>query len=144
MKNIYLLAAILALFGHSAGAAESKEVISPLEAFCSLYWGNMSDEGALCRFTQIYHLNRTHVGESVLPSTVPVITGDRLNLLSSDGAVFIVGTETYGSKTFVSTGDGYLSFRAIPGRKLLSVRQVTLRRCFAQVEGSITVSICPE
>jgi|GEM_PF-7071992 len=147
------LATLIAAAGSAAGLARTKELPpasaevvveeTPIEQFCSQHWGTLSDDGNLCRFEQTFHINLTHVGAGSIVLPVPVIAGDTLKLLASDDALPVVGNREYPLKSFVSSRDGYLSFRSA-NEKLFLVRQVSLSRCFSGTTGSIEALPCPQ
>jgi hypothetical protein len=127
----------------AASASSAEEKASPLQKFCATYWGAMSDDQTYCRFEQTYHLNLSQVGDSLVMSYVPVIAGDTVSVQATEEAMAVVGMKEYGARSFVSTTEGYLSFRALSGQGYFTVRQVALRRCFAQANGAIETLVCP-
>jgi hypothetical protein len=149
---LLVLATTIAAAGSAAGLARSKDAPpapvaenpgTPLERFCSLYWGAMSDDGSTCRFEQTFHFNLTHVGASLLVTPVPVIQGDSLSLLATDDALPVVGNREYPLKSFVAESEGYLSFRSASA-SVFSVQKVTMRRCFSATSGTIESVACPK
>ncbi len=156
MKKIFpffylfaLIAAVASATGVVRGkdtpAEEAQEYFEkPLEKFCSLYWGVMIDDGAYCRFEQTFHFNRTHVGPSLLVTSVPVIVGDSLSVIASEAAKPVVGAREYAARSFVSDSEGYLSFRQENTQGLFSLQKINLRRCFFDSGDAIEAFVCPK
>jgi len=158
MKKSLSLAALALIIaaGSAAGVGKSKDLLSleaygpeeketELQGFCAQYWGDMSADESVCRFEQSFHFNFNHVGNSTLATHVPVIEKDSLSVYSASEVLPVVGKQEYNNaKFFISSSEGYLSFRAVPQTRFFTVGQVSLRRCFQDLEGEIKTVICPK
>lgn len=116
-----------------------------LEAFCEQNWGELSENGAVCRFTQRFHLNLTHVGGGIALTNIPVVPLDTLSLEATNPPDVVVGNETYGvgGESLLLASAGYLSFRVADGQALFSVQRVSLERCYSQSGGEVNTVECP-
>lgn len=129
-----------------AAKAEAAPVAaSPkLQAFCAQYWGEMSEDGKLCEFRQVFHVNAAHAGSAPMLTQIPVVPGDIVTLAASAPAHAIVGDVNYGPESahFVARSEGYLAFRAPEKAPLFAVQQVHVQRCFADDQGQIRAVSC--
>jgi hypothetical protein len=125
-----------------SGASDSP---TALEAFCERSWGELSSDGEVCRFTQRFHLNLSHVGGGLALTNIPLVPQDTLSLEATNPPDVVVGNDTYGTggDTLRLASSGYLSFRVAEGQTLFSVQRVTLERCYAAIAGALSSVACP-
>jgi hypothetical protein len=116
-----------------------------LESFCEQKWGELSNDGSVCRFTQRLQVNLTHVGSGVAVTNIPVVPLDTLRVEASSPADVVVGNETYGAGagTLLLASSGYLSFQAAPGQTVFSVQRVMLERCYSASGVDVSSVECP-
>ena len=127
------------------GVRPPPESAAELEAFCDQNWGELSPDGAVCRFTQLFHVNLTQVGGGVALTHIPLVPFDTLSLEASNPPEVVVGGKIYGAsgETVLLTSAGVLSFRAAQGQAFFSVQRVSLERCYSKSGGVVSTVTCP-